>query len=506
MAALEALERARNAFETIVPLLEIDRVRALLAAGRIRDAEQALGKCAALRLVPADLLEPASVALADVSRRRGRALVVGVGAYDDTKIDRPLGARADAEAFAAMLTRFGFVKAEDVVLLLDEDATRQRILSEFQMLAQHGIDELAVFYFAGVGSWVPEAGSTILSVDARTLSGDEAVEDIPLVELADASTTSHNLVAIIDAGTQHVDSARPQAGKKLLPRVEGSRTTPPSDSAGRQEHDPSGDELVVGAVTLVPAVPKRAKNRSVERSMSPSGTTRGRLTLGFEQALERARARQEFDSLTYVDLTAFARLRGRAAVAGAAAPEPVLRHRTAIARADAALREFELRPVRSCLALASELIKEAETRDESAPRSHLVAGLALDALGDHSAAIQRLRASRNLADEGAGSSGRWTRADPDPEEWYRWASHHLGRILYEQGGDLHEAVAALRAANTRKPDEPRTSYHLAQALNTLIQRESLREVELHLLRYLDLGAPLGNVDRVREILASIDGT
>jgi tetratricopeptide (TPR) repeat protein len=209
--------------------------------------------------------------------------------------------------------------------------------------------------------------------------------------------------------------------------------------------------------------------------------------------------------MTYSELVAGGRLRGRATVAGIATDEPILRHRTALAAADAALRELELHPVRSSLTVATALIEDAESRNESAPRAHLEAGLALDALGDHAGAQPYLRTARNLSDEGSGSTGRRPTTDPQAQEWCRWACHHLGRILYEHGGDLNEAVAALRVAHERGPEEARTSFHLALAIQTLIQRESLREVDVHLRRYLDLGAPLGQTDRVREILRSIEG-
>ena len=207
--------------------------------------------------------------------------------------------------------------------------------------------------------------------------------------------------------------------------------------------------------------------------------------------------------MTYQGIIQRTGLRGRASVAGPAAAEPSFRHRTATASADSALRELELRPARATLTIATELMTEAEARSESEPRAYLEAGLAHDALGDHAAALPLLRAARNLSDTGSGSTGRAPTTDPMADEWRAWACYHLGRILYQQGGDLNEAVAALRAAHQASPDEARTSFHLAQAIKALIDRESLREVGDHLRRYLELGAPLGEVDDVRKILGSI---
>jgi uncharacterized caspase-like protein len=79
------------------------------------------------------------------------ALVIGINDY---RAASPLGyARQDAEAFAEILTsHFGFLQ-NNVVVLLDQDATRARILSEFLHFTEDCIspdDRIAVF-FAGHG-------------------------------------------------------------------------------------------------------------------------------------------------------------------------------------------------------------------------------------------------------------------------------------------------------------------------------------------------------------------
>jgi hypothetical protein len=79
------------------------------------------------------------------------ALVIGINDY---QITSPLGyARQDAEAFAEVLTtNHGFLR-ENVTTLLDQDATKDRILSEFHRFGKEDIspnDRIAVF-FAGHG-------------------------------------------------------------------------------------------------------------------------------------------------------------------------------------------------------------------------------------------------------------------------------------------------------------------------------------------------------------------
>jgi tetratricopeptide (TPR) repeat protein len=220
---------------------------------------------------------------------------------------------------------------------------------------------------------------------------------------------------------------------------------------------------------------------------------------------DAATAHRPSEPMTYERLVASGPLRGRASVVGVAESEPLLRHRTALSSADIALRELELLPARSALALASALIGEAAARNEATPLAQLEAGLALDAVGEHTAAARRLRAARNLHNQSDGASRQAT-ADPFGHECNRWASHHLGRILYQHGGDLNEAVSALTEANRRAPEDPSTAYHLGLAIYTLVQRESLRDVERHLQAYLDSGAPLGHIDQVEQIIDSIEST
>jgi hypothetical protein len=79
------------------------------------------------------------------------ALVIGINDY---QIASPLGyARQDAEAFADVLTERHDFLEENVVVLLDQDATKERILSEFHRFVKKDVssdDRIAVF-FAGHG-------------------------------------------------------------------------------------------------------------------------------------------------------------------------------------------------------------------------------------------------------------------------------------------------------------------------------------------------------------------
>ncbi len=150
------------------------------------------------------------------------------------------------------------------------------------------------------------------------------------------------------------------------------------------------------------------------------------------------------------------------------------------------------------------MLEDATARGEQSPRLRLVLGLAQDAIGQQAAAISNLRTAKNLYDDMAVMTEQLA-LDPNAREWHRWACHHLGRLLYQHDGDLNEAVASLRAAAAYAPDDVRTDFHLAHAIRTLVERESLVDVAAMLHRYLNGGAPLGQVSNVQEQLRALEG-
>jgi hypothetical protein len=90
-----------------------------------------------------------------------RALIIGINDY---KLTSPLGyAEQDAEGFAeALKTRFAF-PPDNVTVLLNAEATRERIYSEFLALAKDSVqpdDRIAFFLRATAARvWGEEAKS-----------------------------------------------------------------------------------------------------------------------------------------------------------------------------------------------------------------------------------------------------------------------------------------------------------------------------------------------------------
>jgi uncharacterized caspase-like protein len=498
--AVRTLELARDRLGSGRPLLELDLAGALLATGRTQQAAEVLTRCAALPGAPAEVLTRANRAVETLAVSRGKALVVGIDDYSEPKLPVVRGAVADATSFAAMLTSQAAFDPTDVVMLQGKMATRERVLTELGRLATHAKTSSAVFYFAGAGSWNGSAQQTILSVDARTDVVGVEVPDISLTELAVAAGPgASHLVTILDAGGGPGSQAVQADGVEAA--LAGTRTAlPAARRAGDHVASSVDGDIAIGAVTIRAAVAiGEADGIALEQPMEGSGRVRGRLTAALEQALGTS---TDLATLTYTDWVSSAGLGSHVHVTGVAAGEPVFRHRSALAAAVVAVRELERAPAHRCRELATWFLAIREARDEESPRLYLALGLAHAALGEPGEAIARLQTARNLYDD-ASIMTEQLKVEPASAEWQRWARYHLGRLLYQEDGDLNEAVASLRAAHRQAPDDPGICLHLAQAIRLLVERESMVEVGSLLRRYLDLGAPLGRVPEVREFLRGL---
>ncbi len=296
--ALIWLRRAQAQLSGYRVALQLDCVDAQLAAGRVTEAAAAAAECSPWPEAAGDEFAAAAVAattqaIGALRRARARGLVVGIERYADSTLTPPVGTRSDAESFAATLVAAAGLGRDDIVVLLDEDATRDRILAEFDVLAEHGAQELAVFHFAGLGSWTPDGRQSLVAYDGRTPAGPTGIPDLAIAELATRAVHANNLVCVIDAGG--VPGSVPSTAAAA---VTGTRTAPPAEGrlggsvglAGRLEHP------TVGVATLTPAVPARSKDKRLEVPVTGSDRVRGRLTQGLERALHRTR---ELDQPTY---------------------------------------------------------------------------------------------------------------------------------------------------------------------------------------------------------------
>lgn len=121
-----------------------------------------------------------------------RALVIGIDAYTDLGLERPLaGAARDATAFRNYLTEHAGFAADEVTLLIDQNATSAAIMNTLidRLVGETQEGDRVVFYFAGLGARVaaPDNGEAdgqsevLLAHDAGSVLGkipEDAIADI----------------------------------------------------------------------------------------------------------------------------------------------------------------------------------------------------------------------------------------------------------------------------------------------------------------------------------------
>ncbi len=141
-----------------------------------------------------------------------RALLVGVGKYQDSDLDLP-GIDLDLERMRDTLGRLGF-QPQQIKTLQDDQATSANVIEAFQTWLKQGVraEDRVVFYYSGHGSNVPDMdGDEADKVDEVLVTNDVrrtrvkgrasltgVVVDDKLGELIDA-IPSKNIWIIVDA-------------------------------------------------------------------------------------------------------------------------------------------------------------------------------------------------------------------------------------------------------------------------------------------------------------------
>ena len=241
--ALRALQSAEP-WQGQDPAIASAMIRARLVTGQHHEAlagaqryvDQAL---AADRSVPDGLLD----SLRALAGSRKHALLVGIDEYQSDSIPSLQGALNDVTALREVLTRRWGFGADEIVELVNGEATRERILQQFERLSELAGEEPAVFYFAGRGSHDRDHLPTLVSYDAR----QDDVYDISLEELAALAQQATHLVAVLDTS---FGGASPDASERAL-------SADPRQAAGPQRftgHDlwvKHVESLRIGAVSLL---------------------------------------------------------------------------------------------------------------------------------------------------------------------------------------------------------------------------------------------------------------
>jgi hypothetical protein len=164
-----------------------------------------------------------------------RALLVGIDHYEDSRVPATPGAVLDAKGLAEVVhDRFGFPQAS-IKLLLDKDASADRIVQELQswLIAGSQPGDRVFFFYAGHGSQLPDdngdeedgTDETLAPFDVQPTTGGHEIRDDAIGGLI-AQLSGRRAVLIFDSchsGT--ITRGLPTDGE--LPQGGGARYLPP---------------------------------------------------------------------------------------------------------------------------------------------------------------------------------------------------------------------------------------------------------------------------------------
>ncbi len=453
---------------------------ALAQAGVQRYAEALNNLQAYVEAVPtagASLQEAVS-AVEDLHLGRKAALLVGINEYASPDVPSLNGAVNDVIALKhVLLQRYGFQEGE-VVVLLNGEATRERILQELAELVGRFRYLPALFYFAGRGSVDAEDVATIVSVDGR--QGE--VYDITLHELAALDAVrAANLTAVIDAGWTRI--ARAEEGSRTLAVDTRRRPAERGFILDRDEEKFAIEVVQVGRVSIYnPSFQKPFLSRSDQGTherqlpaLKEGDTPRvhGEMTHALLQGLWQA----DPATLTYVQWVES--LLPKPVMVGEALDEPVFR----ASLSQDTLRQWAALEGREPVGQTIELLRRLVQRhNDHYPEGHLNLGVAYGYLQEYDKAIDHMRKAT------------------DQKEPYPEAHYHLGRVLLQSGRDAAGAVSELRQAIAQDESNVAARYYLGQALQAFVERDVLVEAEEAYRQYLAGGAPLGQEPQVQAFL------
>lgn len=192
---------------------------------------------------------------------RGRALIVGVGRYDDESISALRYTTADADLLASLLAdpRRGVFPTANVRILTDdtpEKPDRAHILAGLEWLSQAGEDEAILFYFSGHGMVDDKERQYLISCDTRADS--PAITAVPVAQVNEilddlSKTKARQIVVLLDAchsgvrrGAKATSTEAGRVVARLMADAEGRITF---SSCGMEEQSFEDDEKKHGVFT-----------------------------------------------------------------------------------------------------------------------------------------------------------------------------------------------------------------------------------------------------------------
>lgn len=494
-------------------------MQAHLGAYHDAEADAALRKYLHISSAQTSVTDSALANMELLLTGRPHAFLVGIENYISPHVTPVNGAVNDALLMKKILQEKWQFRNEDIVILLDGEATRSAIFEQFQALCVIAGKEPALFYFAGNGSLGPGFVPTVVSADGRC----EGVYDIDISELRALARTT-NLVSILDVGW-NMNLAPGARGEITGVLREGLRTIPadprriPASRGiiGFVVERLRGLDLGIGALTVCSAgaLPfsdldvKTLEVQALPQSKRPpllkgKVAVHGKLTYALARALIRdwkeTPTYREWLNATTDDIGHSYPLK----VFGDISDERLFDNFTARDAVAKELKYLEYQPIEESIVILVRQIEQHHRQGDSYPLGWLNLGIAYYAKIDYDKAINALMRAAARYDEESNLSQeqpREQRADK-----FRCEAHfQLGRALYKRKLNLTRAVDELNKAFACDSENPHVLYNLGQAVREMVEHETLSKAETVLKKYLEKGAPLGHEDEVREFLGSRPG-
>jgi tetratricopeptide (TPR) repeat protein len=407
------------------------------------------------------------------------ALLIGIENYAGINVIESLGNIADdvLNLQKVLIEKLGF-RAENIKVLLNQDATYQNLLAAFETLVKISQTDPAIFYFAGLGSVNAKDDLTILASDSR----QQGISDISLTELAQyANQSSTNLVSILDSSWCIGENRFIEYEEANIPSSRGL-----SIIIERENYSKISS---IGHISIYSKSVKYLENRPLTegKKFNSSFTTNLANFLSSTQIVGTPNS--------YQILKNFCDENGIYFTSSAdSLEETILSNAVLLSNIQNFFFEIENESIRYAVFTLKRLI---EQHNGMAPEELFNLGIAHYILKNYGRSITALQTAIDQVVTNTRSEASTMPPAPYPEAHY-W----LGRVLYESKKDPARAVSELRLATQESPDNIAAHYYLGKALRALVEQEILKEAERAYRTYLNAGSPLGQQEEVQEFLRS----
>lgn len=399
------------------------------------------------------------------SKRRPRVLMVTADAQF-ARNEQAVSSNEYLEQLKALFIEKYEVEPEHIVIIEMEEATADRIVQSLAELLQQAANEVVFFYFIGGMTLVERSdhGGAKSPALVGLQLGQESYY-IDLFQLAQiAEESSADLLTLFDTlWVEPLKGGNASERRRVFSPVTGAPTN-------LHKRFPAVGTFSLYATALDPGWLTQWFGMQLEATKVPPSYRMLADALEADRPMVRdLKSRTDAGdglqvvargTMTKVDLPFFQSLR--------------LQHQT-----KALFAAIE----RNFLARTTALLEALHQRSETPEADDFLnLGIAYAGNGDTAASSAILEHAISL----------------NPDDLH--LRYHLGRILYESGQLPGRAIAELTHVVEKDTENARAYYYLGQSIRTLIFQESLQKAEEMLRRYLEKGAPLGQVAAIQAFL------